>query len=100
VLGSVNGGPKPECGNLAVTVRILEGDLDLDYDFDLTDAQLIAAKYGAFFGSLLYSKWYDLESALHDLDIDIKDVQKVFGRIGSTSQAPLPAQPPLGFPSG
>jgi hypothetical protein len=35
-----------------------------------------------------------------DLDIDIKDVQKVFGRIGSTSQAPLPAQPPLGFPSG
>jgi hypothetical protein len=100
VTGSVNGGLTPVCGNLAVTVRILEGDLDLDCDVDVTDAQLIAAKYGAFFGSLLYSKWYDLEPALHDLDIDIKDVQKVFGRSGSTCQEPVPAQPPLGMPSG
>jgi hypothetical protein len=64
VPGSGNGGLKPECGNLAVTGRILEGDLDLDCDVDVTDAQLIAAEYGAFFGSLLYSKWYDLEPAL------------------------------------
>jgi hypothetical protein len=95
VEGSVNGGLTPVCGNLAVTVRILEGDLDLDCDVDVTDAQLIASKYGAFFGSLLYSKWYDLEPAFHDLDIDIKDVQKVFGRDGSTCQNPIPAQPPL-----
>ena len=61
---------------------------------DVTDAQLIAGKYGAFFGSVLYSKWYDLEPALHDLDIDIKDLQKVFGRDGSTCQEPIPAQPP------
>jgi hypothetical protein len=61
---------------------------------DVEDQQLIAYRYGSFFGSGLYSQWYDLEPALHDLDIDIKDLQKVFGRDGSTCQAPLPAQPP------
>jgi hypothetical protein len=98
VLGSVNGGLTLECGDLAVTVRILEGDLDLDCDVDVTDAQLIATKYGSFFGSLIYGKWYDLEPAYHDLDIDIKDLQKVFGRIGSACQEPVPAQPPVSFP--
>ncbi|MBI5289110.1 MAG: hypothetical protein HY873_09070, partial [Chloroflexi bacterium] len=96
---SVNGGLTPTCGDLAVTVRILEGDLDLDCDVDVTDAQMIAARYGAFFGGLLYSKWLDLEPALHDLDIDIKDIQKVFGRDGSSCQAPIPAQPPLDPPA-
>ena len=52
----------------------------------MTDAQNIATHYGGFFGSLLYSKWLDLEPATHDLDIDIKDLQKVFGRIGSTAR--------------
>jgi hypothetical protein len=98
VTGSINGGLTPYCRDLAVTVRILEGDLDLDCDVDLTDAQSIASRYGGFFGGLLYSKWYDLEPALHDLDIDIKDVQKVFGRQGSSCQAPVPAQPPLDPP--
>jgi hypothetical protein len=97
VPGSVNGGLTVDCGDLAVTVRILEGDLDLDCDVDLTDAQTIAAHYGAFFGGLLYSKWLDLEPQYHDLDIDIKDIQKVFGRIGSDCQAPVPAQPPVPY---
>jgi hypothetical protein len=95
VFESINGGLTPVCHDLAVTVRILEGDLDLDCDVDVTDAQLISFRYGAFFGSALYSKWFDLEPALHDLDIDIKDVQKVFGREGSTCQDPIPEQPPL-----
>jgi hypothetical protein len=99
VSGSINGGLTPYCRDLAVTVRILEGDLDLDCDVDLTDAQAIASRYGAFFGGLLYSKWYDLEPQFHDLDIDIKDVQKVFGRQGSTCQQPLPPQPPVGPPA-
>ena len=99
VLGSINGGLTPVCGDLAVTVRILEGDLNLDCQVNLADEQLIAARYGAFFGSLLYSKWYDLEPATHDLDIDIKDLQKVFGRDGSTCQSPNPAQPPVGPPA-
>ncbi len=99
VLNSINGGLTPTCGDLAVTVRILEGDLDLDCDVDVIDEQLIAFRYGAFFGGLLYSKWFDLEPELHDLDIDIKDIQKVFGRDGSTCQAPIPAQPPLPPPT-
>jgi len=94
-LGDVNGGLTVICRDLAVTVRILEGDLNLDCIVDLTDAQLIAARYGAFFGGLLYNKWFDLEPQFHDLDIDIKDVQKVFGRQDSDCQDPVPAQPPL-----
>jgi hypothetical protein len=97
VSGSVNGGLTPVCGNLSVTVRILEGDLNLDCVVDVEDAQLIGFRYGSFFGSLLYGTWYDLEPALHDLDIDIKDVQKVQGRNGSTCQEPIPPQPPVPF---
>ena len=60
---SINGGLTPTCGDLAVTVRILEGDLNLDCKVDVTDEQLISFRYGAFFGDLLYNKWYDLEPA-------------------------------------
>jgi N-acetylneuraminic acid mutarotase len=93
--GSVNGGLAEECGDASVTVRILEGDLNLDCNVDLLDQQLIASKYGTFFGNLFYDPWFDLEPALKDFDIDIKDLQKVFGRDGSTCQAPIPPQPPI-----
>ena len=59
---------------------------------------MIASQNGAFFGGLLYSKWLDLEPKLHEVDIDIKDIQKVFGRDGSTCQAPISAPPPLDPP--
>jgi hypothetical protein len=94
--GSVHEGVAPYCRDLAVTVRVLEGDLDVDCDVDVTDGQLIASRYGAPYGGLLYSKRYDLEPSSHDLDIDIKDIQKVVGRDGSTCQDPIPEQPPLG----
>jgi hypothetical protein len=97
--GSLNGGLTQRCGDLAVTVRILEGDLNLDCHVDVTDEQLISFRYGGFFGGLQYQKWYDIEPATHDLDIDIKDLQKVFGRDDSSCQAPLPAQPPLDPPA-
>jgi hypothetical protein len=42
--GSINGGLTPVCGDLVVTTRILEGDIDLDCDVDVTDAQLIATR--------------------------------------------------------
>jgi hypothetical protein len=99
VAGSVNGGLLKSCGDLAVTVRILEGDLNLDCKVDVSDEALIAYRYGSTFGMLLYSKWFDLEPQSHDLDIDIKDLQKVFGRDGSTCQNPIPAQSPLPPPS-
>jgi hypothetical protein len=66
---------------------------------DVQDQQMISFRYGSFFGSLLYDKWYDLEPNLHDLDIDIKDLQKVFGRDGATCQEPNPQQPPLPPPA-
>ncbi|MEX2225845.1 MAG: DUF11 domain-containing protein [Dehalococcoidia bacterium] len=100
--GIVTGGLIADCDDVDVTVRILEGDLNLDCIVDVLDDQAIAWRYGAFFGSLRYDPWYDLEPALKDFDVDIKDLQKVFGRNGSTcSQSGLPedgtfpAQPPV-----
>ena len=95
VTGSVNGGLVATCGDLAVTVRILEGDLNLDCKVDVADESLIATHYGAAFGSTYYDKWFDLEPRFHDLDIDIKDLQKVFGRDGSDCQGPVPEQTPV-----
>jgi hypothetical protein len=92
--GSVNGGLAASCGDASVTVRILEGDLNLDCEVDVIDQQMIAGRYGVFFGNIFYDPWFDLEPALKDFDIDIKDLQKVFGRTGSVCQDPLPPQPP------
>jgi len=65
---------------------------------DIVDDQMIAYRYGAVFGNGPYEPWYDLEPALKDFDIDIKDIQKVFGRNGSTCQAPIPEQSPMPAP--
>jgi hypothetical protein len=46
---------------------------------------------------LRYDRFYDLEPALGDMDIDVKDVQKVFGRLGSTCEDPIPPQAPIEF---
>jgi uncharacterized repeat protein (TIGR01451 family) len=101
--GVVNGGLVEDCDDVQITVRILEGDLDLDCDVDVADDQAIAFRYGAYIGSLRYDPWYDLEPALRDYDIDIKDLQKVFGRNGSEcsqsglpADGTIPAQPPTG----
>jgi len=97
--GAGNGtGQLTVCGDIYVTVRILEGDLNLDCKVDVLDEAIIASHYGAFFGSAFYQKWFDLEPKFHDLDIDIKDLQKVFGRDGSTCQNPIPAQTPVAPP--
>jgi len=96
--GSLEGGLLPDCRDAAVTVRILEGDLDTDCDVDGQDAQLIAWRFGAVFGDQAYSRWFDLEPRLGDFDVDIKDLQKVWGRDGSTCQNPIPPQPPLPYP--
>ena len=95
---NIGGGQLKTCSDLAVTLRILEGDMNLDCIVDVADEALIAAHYGASFGSNFYNKWFDLEPRFHDLDIDIKDLQKVFGRDSSTCQAPIPAQLPIQSP--
>jgi hypothetical protein len=97
--GALPGGLLPVCGNTTITIRILEGDLNLDCAVNVVDDQAIAYRYGASFGNLLYDPWFDLEPALKDFDIDIKDLQKVFGRNGSNCSSPIPAQDPLSPPS-
>jgi hypothetical protein len=69
---------------------MLEGDTDLDCDVDVVDDQTTAFRFGSSFGSQLYDQWFDLEPKLPDQDIDIKDLQYVFGRNYSTCQHPIP----------
>jgi hypothetical protein len=59
------------------------------------DQQAIAFRYGSSLSMLLYDKWFDLEPATKDFDVDVKDLQKVWGRDGSTCQNPIPNQSPL-----
>jgi hypothetical protein len=74
---------------------MLEGDVNLDCNVDVLDEQGIAFRYGSSFGLVLYDKFFDLEPNAADSDIDIKDLQFVFGRDGSTCQDPMPDQPPV-----
>jgi hypothetical protein len=96
--GIVTGGLIEDCEDISITVRILEGDLDLDCRVTVTDDQLEAFRYGAAFGSMYYDAWFDLEPWEKDFDIDIKDLQKVFGRNSSTCDNPIPPQEPLTDP--
>jgi hypothetical protein len=90
------GGLTKDCSGLDVTVRRLEGDVDSNCKVDVVDAQRDAWRYGSFFGHLSYDQNYDLQPwPTGDFDIDIKDLQFVFGRIGSTCQNPIPDQNPM-----
>jgi hypothetical protein len=88
--GTLPGGLLAVCGDLHITVRMLEGDTDLDCDVDVADDQAVAFRYGSSWGLQLYDQWFDLEPKFADQDIDIKDLQFVFGRNYSTCQAPIP----------
>jgi hypothetical protein len=96
------GGRTQDCSGITVTLRMLEGDLNLDCQVNVQDEQLIAYRYGASFGLLLYDPFYDLEPKTTDYDVDIKDLQFVWGRDGSQCQAPIPdgqvPQPPPNDP--
>jgi hypothetical protein len=92
--GTVNGGLVPVCTNATITVRMLEGDLNNDCNVDVLDEQGIAFRYGASLGLQLYNPYYDLQPQTADNDIDVKDLQFVFGREGSTCSVPIPDQPP------
>ena len=93
--GSVQGGLTPQCGDASVTVRRLEGDADADCDVDILDGIILAGRYGSFYGSLQYDPFHDVEPKITDFDIDIKDVQFVAGRAGSSCNNPIPPQPPV-----
>ncbi len=103
-LADLNGEPlpTPECDDYEITIRWLEGDVDGDCAVDVRDEQLVAFRW-------LPPGWIpppidpwlprlDLEpsylSPPGDGDVDIKDLQFVHGRHGSTCTAPHPLQPP------
>jgi hypothetical protein len=82
--------PIAHVGDAQVVVRALEGDLTRDCRVNVRDEQLVAHRYGAFFGILLYDQFFDLEPTNGDFDIDIKDLQFVFGRDSSECPSPTP----------
>ncbi len=98
--GTLPGQLVPICGDLSITVRMLECDVDLDCDVDAADEQAVAMRYGASWGLQLYNQWFDLEPKYADQDIDIKDLQFCFGRNWSTCQAPIPDDQALPVDTG
>jgi hypothetical protein len=100
--GIVTGGLVEVCSDMGITIRILEGDLNLDCVVNVLDEQAIGFRYGATFGTLYYDPWYDLEPWNKDYDIDIKDLQKVWGRQGSVcglnGEGTIPPQNPVEVP--
>ena len=97
--------PVVSCEDADITFRYLEGDVSglaptggPDCNVDLADAANMAFRWGAATGNLLYSSFLDLSPSGQikgDGRIDIKDLQFVFGRLGSTCTVPHPAQPPV-----
>jgi hypothetical protein len=82
-------------GDSRVMVRALEGDINSDCEVNVVDQQAVAGRFGAKLGGFPYRADMDLEPPLQtDGDIDIKDLQIVFGRSGSTCDSPHPDQTP------
>lgn len=98
-LADLQGHPIPvfSCEDADVTIRYLEGDVEPDCAIDALDTQAIAFRWGVEKGSLIYTEFMNLEPSgpQADNDIDIKDLQFVFGRFGSTCKAPHPPQNPV-----
>jgi hypothetical protein len=88
-LSDMQGHPikKIGCDDSEVTIRWLEGDVNGDCAVNVRDQQILAFRWGAEIGSgALYNPRFDLEPSgqiNNDGDIDIKDVQFVYGRHGS-----------------
>ncbi|MEX1254346.1 MAG: hypothetical protein WEE64_08390 [Dehalococcoidia bacterium] len=106
-LADLQGHPilKSGCDDSDLTIRYLEGDANADCMVDIGDQQILAFRWGAKLGNLLYNSRFDFEPSGQingDGDIDVKDVQFVNGRHGSTCDDPHPPQPPVNpkFPNG
>ncbi|MEX2158096.1 MAG: hypothetical protein WEB04_01700 [Dehalococcoidia bacterium] len=98
-LADLQGHPIPvfSCEDADVTIRFLEGDVAPDCAVNALDTQAIAFRWGVNKGSTIYTDFMNLEPSgtQADDDIDIKDLQFVFGRFGSTCKVPWPAQLPI-----
>ncbi len=83
-------------GSAEISVRALEGDVNYDCIVNVIDEQAVSGRYGTWFGIWPYSRFYDLEPVIADFDIDIKDLQFVYGRDGRTCEEP---EQPQGTPT-
>jgi hypothetical protein len=84
-------------GDAHVAVRMLEGDVSGDCVVNVVDQQIVAVRYGLNKGANQYAPYYDLEPNENpDGDIDIKDLEVVYGRTGSSCESPHPQQEPPG----
>jgi hypothetical protein len=98
-----HGIPFFSCEDADVTIRYLEGDVDANCEVDVRDGQALAFRWNAELGNLLYNEFYDLMPSVDgsglplngDGKISVKDIQFVFGRMGSTCDTPNPSQPPI-----
>ena len=84
-------------GSADILVRALEGDVNYDCKVNVVDDQGVSGRYGTSFGIQPYDQFFDLEPQKADQDIDIKDLQFVFGRDGTTcegSEEPEPTPTP------
>lgn len=84
-------------GDVRVRVRALEGDVNADCRVDVVDQQIVSNHFDDGFGTTHYDPIADLEpAAARDGDVDVRDLQVVYSRNGSTCDNPFPAQaPPL-----
>ncbi len=92
--------PVQEVRDATVTVGALEGDVNRDCVVNIIDEQMVSYRFQAEFGTLFYHWFYDLEPAIApDEDIDIYDLQFVYGRDGSTCENPIPPIGPTPTPT-
>ena len=85
------------CTDADVTIRYLEGDVVPDCIVDTLDTQASAFRWNSQKGTLLFNEFFDVEPSKpqQDDDIDINDLQFVYGRFGSTCANPHPDQNPV-----
>jgi hypothetical protein len=85
------------CTDSHLTIRFLEGDVEPSCEVDTADLQAIAFRWNSAKGNLLYNWRFNLEPypPNEDNDIDVMDMQQVYGRFGSTCVEPHPEQPPV-----
>ena len=90
------------CTDADITMRYLEGDVVPDCEVDTLDTQASAFRWGAQKGTLLYNDFFNTEPSKpqQDDDIDINDLQLVYGRFGSTCANPHPEQAPVNPKAG
>jgi hypothetical protein len=84
-----------------VTIRYLEGDVEPDCTVNGLDTQAVAFRWGVSKGHQFYNPFMNVEPSgpQSDSDIDINDLQFIFGRFGSTCENPHPVQSPVNLKS-